>query len=398
MIHATLALALAAVVSPAGTGTEQCGVCHPTERVDFQRSVHARENISCADCHGGDPFSVDVEQAHRGSFLDMADRRRIPGMCAECHSDSSMMRPYNLPTEQYVIYQTSEHGLALSRGERRAAVCSDCHDAHDVLPPSHPESSVHPRNIPATCASCHSDETLMEQFGIDSHVVEDYLSGVHGQALVLAGNSAAPDCSRCHGVHGAVPPGVGDIEKVCGSCHMQVRSAFREGPHYEGMREAGLAECASCHENHATRRHEIADLDTMCDRCHAEQSDELLSGAKLRSMIEAAEQEIQKAELLVDEAEQIPLDMEDHRARIIQARTYLRELPTATHALSIEAVEMHARRARSVGEEVQHDVYSKLQQLTARRIGLAAFWFYILMTVAILVAYKRSLRRDEKAP
>jgi hypothetical protein len=115
-------------------------------------------------------------------------------------------------------------------------------------------------------------------------------------------------------------------------------------------------------------------------------------------MIEAAEMEIQKAEQLVREAEQIPLDMEDHRARIVQARTYMTELPTVTHALSLEEVEIHARRARSVGEEVQHDVYSKLRQLTTRRIGLVAFWFYILMTVAILVTYKRSLRRGEQAP
>jgi len=398
MIYGTLALALAAIASPGVTATEQCGVCHPTERVAFERSIHAREKIGCADCHGGDPRSANVERAHRGDFLNMADRGRIPELCAGCHSDPSMMRPYNLPTEQYVIYQTSEHGRALSRGETRVAVCSDCHGAHDVLSPGHPESRVHPRNIPATCADCHSDEALMREFGLDPTIVEDYQASVHGKALILAGNLAAPDCSRCHGVHGAAPPGLGDIEKVCGSCHQQVRRAFREGPHYEGMQEAGLAECASCHEVHAIRRHAVADLDTMCGRCHAEQSDELLSGEKFRSMIEAAELEIRKAEQLVREAEQIPLDMDDHRARIVQARTYLTELPTVTHALSLEAVETHARRARSVGEEVQHDVNSKLRQLTTRRFGLIAFWFYILMTVAILVAYKRRLQHGEKAP
>ena len=58
---------------------------------------------------------------------------------------------------------------------------------------------------------------------------------------------------------------------------------------------------------------------------------------------------------------------------------------------------VQARRARSVGEEVQHDVYTKFGLSTTRRIVLAALWFYILMTVAILVAYKRRLRQGGAA-
>jgi predicted CXXCH cytochrome family protein len=308
-----------------------------------------------------------------------------------------MMRPYNLPTEQYVIYQTSEHGIALTRGDDRAAVCSDCHGAHDVLSRDDPESRVHPRNIPSTCAACHSDGSLMERYGLDTNIHAQYRSSVHGRALLEAGNTAAPDCSRCHGVHGATPPGIGDIEKVCGGCHQQVRRAFREGPHDEGLPDAGFAECASCHENHAIRTLTAADLETLCAQCHAEDSDETVAGRKLRSMIEATRQEIDKAEELIREAERIPFDMEDQRARIIQARTYLKELPTLTHGLSLEAVDTLARRARSVGEEVQHDVYSKLGQRSTRRIFLAALWFYILMTVAILVGYKRRLRRGDAA-
>jgi predicted CXXCH cytochrome family protein len=307
------------------------------------------------------------------------------------------MRPYNLPTEQHVIYQTSEHGIALARGDDRAAVCSDCHGAHGVLSRADPESRVHARNIPSTCARCHADGSLMERYGLDPSIDAQYRSSVHGRALLEQGNTAAPDCSRCHGVHGATPPGVGDVEKVCGGCHQQVRRAFREGPHHEGMPTAGLSECASCHENHAIRTFTAADLETLCAQCHAESSDETVAGQKLRSMVEATRQEIDKAEELIHEAERVPFDMEDQRARIIQARTYLKELPTLTHGLSLEAVDTLARQARSVGEEVQHDVYSKLRRRSTRRIILAALWFYILMTVAILVGYKRRLRHGDAA-
>jgi len=323
MISTLLAVALAAAQPSGVLAGSQCGVCHPSERVAFEQSVHAQERVGCEDCHGGDSRSIEVDRAHKGRFRSFSDRTQIPDLCARCHSDPVMMRPYNLPTEQYAIYRTSAHGIALARGDDRAAVCSDCHGAHEVFPPGDPESRVHPRNIPATCAACHADAELMERYGLDPGIDAQYRSSVHGRALLDHGNSAAPDCSRCHGVHGATPPGIGDVEKVCGGCHQQVRRAFREGPHFEGLPNAGLSECASCHESHAIRTYTAADVETLCEQCHAEGSDEIAAGSKLRSMIEATRQEIDKAEELIREAERIPFDMEDQRARIIQARTYL---------------------------------------------------------------------------
>jgi hypothetical protein len=391
------AVAFIAVPCTGSVADSQCGVCHPVERVAFENSAHAEERIGCEDCHGGDPQSIDLDLAHKGRFDSLGDRLRIPVLCAKCHSDSAKMRPYNLPADQYAIYQTSEHGMAIARGDDRAAVCSDCHGAHDILPGSDPASRVHPRNIPATCDQCHSDEPIMAEYGLDATISSQYRASVHGKALLELGNSAAPDCSRCHGVHGATPPGVGDVEKVCGACHQQVQRAFRESPHFEALPAAGLSECASCHENHAIRTFSTTDVETVCAQCHAEESDAVRGGQKLRTMIEASQQEIDKADELIREAEQIPLDMEDHRARLIEARTYLKELPTITHQLSLDAVETLTRRARSVGEEVQHDVYSKLRQRSTRRIVLLALWFYILMSVAILVEYKRRLRREKSA-
>ena len=51
-----------------------------------------------------------------------------------------------------------------------------------------------------------------------------------------------------------------------------------------------------------------------------------------------------------------------------------------------------SRRARSVGEEVQHDIYAELGHRSMRRIGLIALWFYVLMTVAIIIGYKRRIK------
>ncbi len=386
-------LLLAALLSAAAAGAqEKCGTCHPKERVAFEQSVHAAEELSCAACHRGRAETLDVDAAHGGDFRALTDRRREPGLCAECHSDLARMRPYNLPIDQLAVYRTSHHGEAVARGDTRAAVCSDCHGAHEVRRPGDPASPAHPRNLPATCGGCHGDPELMGRYGLDADLVAAYRESVHGRALLEAGNLAAPECTDCHGAHGPTPPGFGDVDKVCGSCHVETRRAFLAGPHYRGMLEAELPECASCHRNHAIRRFDLSQLEGLCLECHQEDSAEALEGRKILALVEAAREEVEQAEQLTAEAARVPIDVEDHLGRIEEAKTHLTETDPLVHAVSVEAVEVATRRARSIGEEVRHELYEKLDRRTAR-LGLALFWFYVLMTLAVLWAYKQRLRR-----
>jgi len=393
----TNALAIAAllVLSAPGVGaTEQCGECHPEERVSFASSVHAREGVGCTSCHGGDDTTLDSQSAHRGEFRSLSDRSEIPGVCAECHASQERMRPYNLPVDQYALYQTSRHGMAVAGGDDRAAVCTDCHGAHEIRAADDPQSTVYGRNIPDTCGRCHADAALMEPYGLDPQVTANYRSGVHGKALLDAHQSAAPNCTSCHGVHGGAPPSFGDIDKVCGSCHEKARRAFLAGAHYEGMLAAELPECAACHAHHAIRQIDVAAIASSCSECHDQGSAQVLLGEKIRTLILAAEQELQKAEERIREAQRIPLEVEDHLSRLEEARTYLTEAHPLVHTVSQEAVEELTRRARSIAEEIQHEIYAELDR-TVAHVGLAGFWFYLIMTLAILWAYKRRLRRGK---
>ncbi len=392
----TLGAATPGAAAPRGAPAEECATCHPENRVAFQRSVHFRESVGCASCHGGDPRSRSVEGAHGRGFKSLEDRLGVPALCASCHSDLAKMRPYNLPVDQYAVYQTSQHGRAVAAGDRTAAVCTDCHGAHEVLPSSDAASSVNPRRLAATCGRCHADAALMERHGLDAGVVEDYRSSVHGVSLLERGNPAAPSCSSCHGVHGPTPPGVGDVDKVCGACHSETRRAFLAGPHREGMLAADLPECASCHSNHAIQRFDVANIDALCADCHGEGSAEAELGARIHLLLDAARQEIDRAEEMALEGGELALDVEDHLSRVEEARTYLTESLPLVHAVTLEPVEELARRARSIGEEVQHEIYVKLDRRPAR-LGLVVFWFYLLMTVAVLVVYKRRLARQEAA-
>jgi len=392
LICAGLTLATVPVLSQ-----ETCGICHPENRVSFEDSIHAMEEVTCSDCHGGNPATREVEAAHRGDFRSLSSRLEVPEMCASCHSDLDRMRAYNLPVDQYAIYLTSQHGKALARGETRAAICTDCHGVHDLRRPRDPSSSTNARNIPATCGQCHGDQALMEEFGLDPDVVSDYRSSIHGRLLLEEGSIAAPNCTSCHGVHGATPPGVGDVDKVCGACHEQTRQAFLAGPHYHGMIEAGLPECASCHSNHAIKRFGIERVESLCAECHGEGSDQAILGHKIHTLIESASEAVAGAEELVHRADQAALEIEDPLSRVEEAKTYLTEALPVVHTVSQEPVEQLTRRAQSIAEEVEHELYSELDRRVAY-VGLALFWFYLLMTIAILVILKKKLTSEAEAP
>ena len=390
--HLTAGLVLI-VLAASPLVAEQCGVCHPEERVAHERSVHSREDLSCTSCHGGRPDSLDSDGAHRGAFRSLKNRLEIPAFCASCHSDLEKMRPYNLAVDQYALYETSQHGRAIAAGETRAAICTDCHGSHEILPPRDPNSSVYVRNLPLTCGRCHGDEQLMRDFGLDPGVADDYRNSVHGKALFDQGNLAAPNCTNCHGVHGAAPPGNSDIDKVCGACHIQVRLAFIGGPHRAALIDAGLPECVACHSNHAIQRHQTEQIAEVCRECHEDGSQEVDLGQKMQTLILQARSQLEEARELVARAAAVPLHVEDHEARLEEAQTYLLEAEPLVHGMSLDAVDQLTRRARSIGEEVEHELYPELEHGTAH-LGLIAFWFYLLMTLAILFNYKRRLDRE----
>ena len=374
-------------------GAEQCGTCHPDVRVLFERSIHAREQIVCTDCHGGDPGTLEVERAHRGSFVARPARKDVPALCASCHSDIARMRPYNLPADQYALYQTSRHGQLLALGDDRVAVCTDCHGVHDILSPRNSDSRVAHQNIPQTCGACHSDTDLMKRYGKDGDPAADYLRSVHARALLEEGNLHAPECSRCHGVHGATPPGVGDVDKICGSCHEASRNNFLEGPHGAAIRKAGDPKCSTCHGNHAIESAGLDLIDSVCTECHDTAGAEVELGRKLKALYASADVELQSAAALVARAETVPLDVEDYQARLEEARTYLGEVLPVFHSLSIERVERLTRRAQSIGKEIASELYEKLRGRRFIRFGLIVFWFYVLLTVGLLI---RGRRRSER--
>jgi predicted CXXCH cytochrome family protein len=219
-------------------------------------------------------------------------------------------------------------------------------------------------------------------------VLSQYLSSVHARELFDRGNPRAPTCVSCHGVHGAAPPGVGDVAKVCGQCHTAERRYFASGPHRAGRLGANPLECASCHSHHAIQAARPERLASLCSDCHADGSPQIALGNKLWTEYRTAAQEIDKAASMIERADAVPIQTDDYRARLEEARTYLREALPAAHNVREETLSGLALRARSVSAEIEHEIYTKLGNLRTRKFVLILFWFYVLLTVLVLRRFR----------
>jgi len=143
------------------------------------------------------------------------------------------MRSYNpsLPVDQLEKYRTSVHWNA--QCERR---CKDSGVRKLSWKPRYTnckgcEIKSVCFKLPGTCATCHSNVEYMKPYKIPTDQYEKYAKSVHGIALLQKHDQGAPACNSCHGNHGAMPPGVESISKVCGTCHALNADLFSSSPH-----------------------------------------------------------------------------------------------------------------------------------------------------------------------
>lgn len=191
------------------TDNESCLACHASPDLQtelpsgdildltvfpgaFMNSVHGEAELQCVDCH------TSIE-GYPHPPIDAASRRQYTlaryQTCSQCHQ------------EKYESTLDSVHQEALAAGNFNAAVCTDCHGAHDTKPPNEPRS-----RIPQTCRQCH---TL---------IFDQYRDSVHGAAVIGQGNPDVPVCTDCHGVHTIEGPSHDDrfrlfSPQICADCH-----------------------------------------------------------------------------------------------------------------------------------------------------------------------------------
>jgi hypothetical protein len=274
-------LALPLVATPIVGADSSCLGCHGDADLfdpeyveilsDYREDIHVQAGLSCHDCHGGNPDSALVEDMDAAMDPEFAENpyrgapafEEIPGFCGRCHSDPTYMKRFkpDARVDQEAEYWTSQHGLALTKGDERVATCVSCHGVHGILSPANPNSWVYPTHVAETCRGCHADaermatSTLPDGRPLPIDQFARWQQSVHAKSMYEKEDLSAPTCNDCHGNHGAAPPGLDSVHFVCGQCHGREAELFRDSPksaafelHNEFLAEAGEEGCAACHE------------------------------------------------------------------------------------------------------------------------------------------------------
>jgi len=138
-----------------------CGKCHQGIYDQYRNTIHGRDLAegnkdvpACTDCHGEHTIRLPSESESSVSPL------HIVATCTKCHENKQILRKYGMSADRYSSYRDSFHGISNRFGDVRAANCASCHTAHNILPESDPQSSIHPSNRPKTCGGCHKGATV----------------------------------------------------------------------------------------------------------------------------------------------------------------------------------------------------------------------------------------------
>ncbi len=406
---AARAAAPAAPAAPVRAAADSCLSCHATLKDERLRKpaelatsdIHHAQGITCAGCHGGDPAAADGSAAMdpRKGFVGVFAPRAIPEMCGSCHSNAAYMLRYapNIPTDQLSQYRTSKHGLALAKGATDVAVCSSCHGAHGVRPPSDARSPVYPTRVVETCARCHADVALMNRYGIKGNEVEEYKKSVHYAALMEKNDLSAPTCKSCHGAHGATPPGVDSVANVCGTCHVSQLEKFDQSPHKDAFAALQQPACEACHSNHAIGQPQdswigVADKQ-VCGACHSAGdagataataiSGALASTVAAEASVGARVARVKRAGMLMDAAD---VKLEDAHQAYIMATV---EIHTAIPA----RVEKQTATALADTSAADKDAAAAEKEIRYRRTGLFVSLVVIAIAMVTLAFKVRSMER-----
>ncbi|MCS6936120.1 MAG: cytochrome c3 family protein [Candidatus Bipolaricaulota bacterium] len=371
--------------------TNNCIVCHSEIRVDYLESAHAPAGVTCVDCHGGDPATLDYRAAHAGSTTPT--RAQIPQLCASCHADPVKMKPYGLRTDQYAEYLTSGHGKAFAAGDLNAAICTDCHTSHRVMSRFEPRSSVHPQHLAQTCARCHADSELMKPYGLSTDIVDNFRQGVHGTAL-QNGNPRAPTCATCHGLHGSTLLQPEDIVTVCGTCHIAERQYFDKSVHRSKTNSAEFQGCAACHGDHRILSAQSSLFESVCTQCHSNGTSAHALGEKLKTLLTEVQRALHEAELVLQQAEGMAFDVSGYRSRLHEAQTHFLQARAAQHVLDEAQLVELTRRAQAIANDIRGEAHSLQTAVQIRWLGLTLVWGYLVLVLIVLSLYRQAYRRE----
>jgi len=178
---------------------KKCLGCHAGQHQNFDRSPHAKANVSCISCH-----SVHASGEGTEHLLKTAE----PKLCFQCHNEikSQFAMPFHHKVEEGLVK------------------CNDCHDAHGTFGNNNVKSTSDQN---AVCTKCHAE--------------------VRGPFVYEHAAVKVEGCVGCHTPHGSQNPrllNMPNINQLCTQCHSPVAAGTVHGMN---AGSADMIPCISCH-------------------------------------------------------------------------------------------------------------------------------------------------------
>jgi len=196
-----------------------CLSCHAGKHANFDRSAHAKANVSCITCHSihasgasaSNPVTRLLASQTPGSHQSEPEhllKASQPTLCYQCHAD-----------------QKAQFAMPFHHKVNEGAVsCSDCHDPHGTAGKNNLKSAA---DQSAVCTKCHTE--------------------TRGPFVFEHAAVKAEGCTGCHTPHGSQNArllNMPSIATLCTQCHSPVANSAVHGLD-AGSNSA--TPCVNCH-------------------------------------------------------------------------------------------------------------------------------------------------------
>jgi predicted CXXCH cytochrome family protein len=242
----------------------------------------------------------------------------------------------------------------------------------------------------------------MKEYNIPTDQFDKFSKSVHGAALLQKHDISAPACNDCHGNHGAAPPGIESVSKVCGSCHALNADLFSSSPHKKAFDDKKLPECETCHSNHeiiaATDKLLGVTGDAICGTCHQEKENSkgYVTAQSMRRLVDSLDAGERNAAQLIDDAEQKGMEVSEAKFKLRDAHQARLQSRTMVHSFNEEKFREVIGKGITVAALVAGEGRHSVDEYYFRRWGLGIFSLVIFVVAIALYFTIRQIERKQQ--
>lgn len=281
---------------------------------------------NCASCHGSHDIKRVKDPQSKVYFAN------IPATCNKCHGDAEYMKEYKIPTDQYVKFKSSVHGVGLyEKGDTTAMTCIGCHSSHGNAPPGIESLS----KVCGTACHCHPLNSQM--FDQSPHKEAFNKKNIH-------------KCGGCHSIHDIIYPtdemlGIGE-KSVCIKCHQKDDKGYNVA-------------------------------------------------LKMKTLIDSLSAEVSEASYLINEAEQKDMDVSDSKFDPSDIMNVLVKTRTIVHYCDIDKFIKSIEEGFNITSKAKNAGQKAIDEYYFRRMGLGVSTIFITIIVISLYLKVRKIKKKQ---